>query len=198
MATRSPFALMYQQRAAHIRTQLVAKTVALYEQMPTWSDPDSLAVPAAKWSTLAQEIQAQLLQAASSAKAGQPVALDIASVIGDAIRNGDITESWRSPMYSLWSGLAEGSMSQDELISWGSDLVETQAITDLSYSQREAVSAITNDERNPFIGYWRVPSPGSSCEFCVTIADRLYHTEDLMPVHPGCACSVEPALPGDG
>ena len=88
-------------------------------------------------------------------------------------------------------------MSQDEIVQWGSDLVGTQSLTDLSFSQREAMDQVVSDSSNRFIGYYRVPSPGSSCEFCVLISDALYHSEDLMPVHPGCTCSVEPAMPED-
>ena len=128
---------------------------------------------------------------------GKPVGLDLQACIGDAIRAGDITEAWRVPMYSLWKALGDGEMSQDEIVSWGADLVETQSLTDLSFSQREAMNQIVGNDDNRFVGYYRVPSPGSSCDFCVLISTALYHSEDLMPVHPGCTCSVEPAGPDD-
>jgi len=99
-------------------------------------------------------------------------------------------------MYALWQSLGTGELSQDQLIAQGRDDVSTQAVTDLAWSQRAAVASITGHDGR-FSGYWRVPSPGSSCEFCNEIADQLYSSADLMPAHPGCACSVEPAVAAD-
>ena len=55
-------ALLYQQRSANVRRQLVGQTVALYQNLKSWNDPDALAKPAARLSVQAQGVQAQLLQ----------------------------------------------------------------------------------------------------------------------------------------
>jgi hypothetical protein len=38
-----------------------------------------------------------------------------------------------------------------------------------------------------------VVNAGTGCEFCSEAADDRYAEGDLMPLHPGCQCSVEPA-----
>lgn len=42
------------------------------------------------------------------------------------------------------------------------------------------------------VGYRRVPAGGNVCELCLTAATQRYHRDDLMPIHPGCSCDVEP------
>ena len=80
--------------------------------------------------------------------------------------------------------------TQDELVSQAESDVSTQAVTDLAYTQREAMSDLVESDQVP--GYWRVTS-GSGCEFCELISTQLYHTDDLMEVHPNCECSVDVA-----
>jgi|SRR5215472_5569115 len=179
-----------------LRNGLTRAARASFRNLPNWDNPDQLAVPMSRLSTRAQVTQARLLTSMASVMDGSPVRVDMASVTGDAIRDGDIEAAWRVPMYALWGNLSSG-MDQAELIRQGDNDVQTQAITDLSFSQRETMSRITGDQSNGIIGYWRVPAEGSACDFCVTIADRLYFIEDLMPVHPGCTCSVEPAFRSD-
>jgi hypothetical protein len=189
----SAVAQLYQVRAHHLRSHLTSTAVARFDALPTWSEPDLLAEPMAALSTAAQVTQTRLLVSMSSYIVGSRVATPpLDTVTGDAVRGGSIVNSWRIPFYSLWQGFTAG-LSQAALVQQGRDDVVTQAVTDLSLSQRSAMSAI-GQQRDDIIGYWRVPSPGSACEFCTEIADQLYHTEDLMPVHPGCECTVEPAI----
>lgn len=179
-----------------LRDQLTRIARGTFEAMTDWSDADSLAVPMAAYSTQAQVAQAGMLQSMVSIMNRIPIGeLDLSQVTGDAIRDGDITESWRVPIYALWGAMGDEDVDQDVLLTMGRDGVETQAITDLSYSQREAMRQIARDN-DGIIGYWRVPS-GGDCEFCELISTQLYHEEDLMPVHPGCQCSVEPAFASD-
>jgi hypothetical protein len=194
----SPFARLYQQRSDQVRSQLSRITVGLFNAMPNWDNPDALAVPAAAISTRAQTVQAGLLRAMfTTMSGGDRPDLEVASVTGDAVRGGDIVGSWRIPIYALWQSMSDGSMSQVELSAQAQNDVSDQALTDLAYSQRDAAAQLS-ENTDGVIGYWRVPNGGSACDFCTEIADQLYHTEDLMEVHPGCQCSVEPAFAGEG
>ncbi|HEX8632232.1 MAG TPA: hypothetical protein VF755_29085, partial [Catenuloplanes sp.] len=49
--------------------------------------------------------------------------------------------------------------------------------------------------RNIRSGYRRILRPelgtgGPPCGLCVVAADRIYHYQDLKPLHPGCRCGV--------
>ena len=50
------------------------------------------------------------------------------------------------------------------------------------------------------IGFRRILHPELSetgpCALCVVAADRLYHKEDLLPIHGNCCCEVLPAYEG--
>lgn len=72
----------------------------------------------------------------------------------------------------------------------------TVADTDVMLAERAQVQRFLT-ERKPkgVVGYRRIlhPELGSGappCGLCVVAADRLYHIEDLMPLHARCRCSV--------
>lgn len=61
-------------------------------------------------------------------------------------------------------------------------------------SQQALVRVAEKDER--IIGYRRVIHPeaskGGVCGLCIAAADRVYHVEELMPIHDRCECTVMP------
>lgn len=70
------------------------------------------------------------------------------------------------------------------------------AETDLMLAERaQAHRFLTERKPRGVVGYRRVlhPELGSGrppCGLCVVASDRLYHVEDLMPIHARCRCSV--------
>ncbi len=73
------------------------------------------------------------------------------------------------------------------------------ADTDVALAERAQVQRFLT-ERKPkgVVGYRRIlhPELGSGappCGLCVVASDRLYHIEDLMPLHARCRCSVSVA-----
>jgi hypothetical protein len=44
------------------------------------------------------------------------------------------------------------------------------------------------------VGYRRVLEGAYSCGLCILASTQRYHKQDLMPVHPGCDCSVAPII----
>jgi hypothetical protein len=199
MSTRTvaPAARLYQARSNQVRKALAQMAVRQFNAMPDWSDPDALAVPMAQLSTAAQVTQAELLTSMVSIMNGERVDLPVAEVTGNLVRDGDLVGSWRIPIFNLYSNMADGLLNQDGLISAAHDDVQVQATTDLALSQRMAMTQL-GQNTDQIVGYWRVPEGGSSCDFCNLIADQMYHIEDLMPVHPNCSCSVEPAFASEG
>ncbi len=65
------------------------------------------------------------------------------------------------------------------------------AMTDMqlakTYAAQDAMSGYDG-----ITGYERVPGGGKTCALCLVASTQRYHTGDLMPIHPGCACDVEP------
>lgn len=73
------------------------------------------------------------------------------------------------------------------------------ADTDIMLADRAQANRFLS-ERKPrgVVGYRRILHPelgggGPPCGLCVVASDRLYHVEELMPIHARCRCSVAPA-----
>lgn len=68
--------------------------------------------------------------------------------------------------------------------------LEKLAVTDLqlaqTYSARDWMTA-----EPTIVGYRRVTS-GNPCELCAQASTRTYRSEDLMPIHEHCHCTVDP------
>jgi len=83
----------------------------------------------------------------------------------------------------------------------------TVADTDVMLAERAQVQRfLTENKPQGVVGYRRILHPelgsgGPPCGLCVVASDRLYHVEDLMPIHARCRCSVAVATtnndPGD-
>jgi hypothetical protein len=64
--------------------------------------------------------------------------------------------------------------------------------TDPMLAARSAGSAAMKAEPR-IVGYRRVPDSGA-CSFCRLAATQRYTDSDLMPIHPGCGCTVAPII----
>ncbi|NED96454.1 hypothetical protein G1H11_14180 [Phytoactinopolyspora alkaliphila] len=56
----------------------------------------------------------------------------------------------------------------------------------LQLGGRESMS-----RRTGVVGYRRVLGPGKNCDLCIVASTQRYHRGELMPIHPGCGCTVE-------
>lgn len=131
--------------------------------------------------------------------AGVPVAVDIAKVTGSSVRNGaSMDDVYGRPFHLVWRQLdelprIEGSI--DKAIKAGEDRAVTTALTDLqlakTYASQKAVSTGTQ-----VTGYRRVLEGAKSCGLCIVASTQRYHKKQLLPIHPGCDCSVVEIYPG--
>lgn len=75
--------------------------------------------------------------------------------------------------------------------------IESAAATDVTLAVRQQY--LRSVTRIPGItGYRRIVRPELTatgpCGLCVVAADRLYHVEDLHPIHGNCVCEVLPVI----
>lgn len=104
----------------------------------------------------------------------------------------------RIPDGIRFAAVAKGKSEEQARIE-GLRRAMTTADTDVMLAERAQVQRFFT-ERKPagVVGYRRIlhPELGSGappCGLCVVAADRLYHVEDLMPIHARCRCSVAAA-----
>lgn len=101
----------------------------------------------------------------------------------------------RIPDSIRFATVAKGKSEEQARIE-GLRRAMTVADTDVMLAERAQVQRFLT-ERKPrgVVGYRRILHPelgsgGPPCGLCVVASDRLYHVEDLMPIHARCRCSV--------
>lgn len=96
-----------------------------------------------------------------------------------------------------------------EAVQTATERLEKTALTDIALARATAAQQVmyaAPETRGQKIrGYRRVIHPelsrSGTCGLCIAAADRIYRKKDLLPLHPGCHCSVIPVIgqqdPGD-
>jgi len=121
------------------------------------------------------------------------------SVIGAAARNGvDPIEVYQRPFHLVWRQLhdlprREGAI--DSAIKSGVERAVSLAQTDLQLTKVQTSQRVLPRNAN-VVGYRRVLEGPHSCGLCIVASTQRYSTGKLLPIHPGCDCSVEPILGG--
>lgn len=91
---------------------------------------------------------------------------------------------------ALGGQLGQGAEFADALGS-GRSSIDRLVRTDIQLAQTHSSRDwISGEER--IVGYERVLGPGRNCGLCVAASTQRYSTEDLMPIHERCGCSVAP------
>lgn len=126
------------------------------------------------------------------ARVAIPQGIDLEAVTGPAVRNGTpLAEVYARPVVTVRTMLARGS-TLTEALAGGRARAVSSAETDVQLTSRAAAREFMRAD--PTIsGYSRVPDAGA-CALCLTAAEQTYHSDDLMPIHNRCGCSVAPIV----
>jgi hypothetical protein len=116
------------------------------------------------------------------------------------LRAVDVFAEWERPAEQYRYARSQGADdAQATLVAV--ERAQHLAVEDLDLAMRETTRrhlAAAED----VTGYRRVIHPelskSGTCGLCVAAADRIYHVDDLMPVHSGCQCSSLPIVRGRG
>lgn len=106
----------------------------------------------------------------------------------------DPAEVYARPFHLVWRQLHDlphepGAVEQ--AINAGEHRASDLAATDLQLAKTHATRAVLAQQSH-VTGYRRVLEGSYSCGLCIVASTLRYHKRQLMPVHPGCDCSVEP------
>lgn len=153
---------------------------------------------------------ANLSLAAQQAAAGlsQAYAVNVISSITGAvllpnprpwqtIRNGvDMRLVHHRPAEAYKRAIARGKTHEEALVLAGLR-AEGLIVADLSLEERAVTQAVLRDAG--ITTYRRVIRPelskSGTCGMCIVAADQVYHSGDLMPIHPpSCKCVVMPII----
>mgnify|MGYP001678580562 FL=1 len=104
-------------------------------------------------------------------------------------------EVYQRPGRTVWTALSQGRPVAQAVAAGGLRL--TQLIGgDLQNAKRVQSRATMRASGGEY--YRRVLTGRESCALCVVASTQRYHVKDLLPIHPGCDCSVSPLPPGMG
>lgn len=120
------------------------------------------------------------------------VALDLAATTGAAVRNGATpADVYGRAFVTVWRALGAGSRFEDAVAS-GLARATATAQTDVALSSRAA--AVEYASRDSRITGWRRVADSGACPLCAAASDQTYHSDDVMPIHDRCGCTVEPIV----
>ncbi|MCL2089854.1 MAG: hypothetical protein FWH11_01280 [Micrococcales bacterium] len=108
------------------------------------------------------------------------------------LRTADTAEAYRRPAVQMRYDLSRGQTLQAALAA---SLVRLASLvaTDLQLANvHQARRSLASWQG----GYRRTLSGASACALCVIASTQRYRRAELMPIHPGCSCGVEPLRPG--
>jgi hypothetical protein len=98
---------------------------------------------------------------------------------------------WSRPAHTVWTALQEGhpvDVALQRGLGRATELADTNMQLARTHAARH-VLARTKGVRT----YQRRPS-GRGCALCHAAARRAYQTDELMPVHPHCRCTIVPSF----
>lgn len=191
----NPLTLRYQQTLAQLRDRAALLVASQWDRLGHYDQEDiapfvDAAVPIV---TAAQSRAVTLTDGYLARLTGRtPLGIVTTDLVGAAVRNGtDPTTVYGRAFITVWSALKNGDTWQ-AAVEAGRARIDSAARMDVALSTRAAARMI-GQEDDRIVGYQRVPD-GNSCEFCDLVSGQRYTTDDLMPLHNNCGCTVEPIL----
>lgn len=103
-------------------------------------------------------------------------------------------EVWRRPANQFYYMISQGYIGSEALDSVITR-VQQMAEAEIQLARRDQAARIYS-KAGGVIGYRRVVRPEMSrtgvCGMCLVASDRIYSTDELMPIHEHCKCETAP------
>jgi len=200
MPTPSQIIAAHQAAIVQVRNYTTDYAALLWKAQSNFHDADVAnftrrmvpAVQAAQVRTasLTSSYMAQIEAAKSGAKV-QPVPVVRADIVG--ARGVDPVEVYTRPAVTVRTGLSKG-LTYAQSVTEGLTRLQSLVSTDMQMAKvRQANSSM---RRSKFQYYARVLTGSENCALCTIASTQRYKRGNLMPIHPGCDCGVEPLPKG--
>lgn len=123
---------------------------------------------------------------------GGPIGVPAELSSTEALRGVPAEDVWWRPATTVYRALGAGA---DLAAAGRQGLARAKSIaeTDLQLARTHAGRHVM-EQRHTVQGFRRVPRGGRSCALCLLAATQRYHKSALMPIHPGCHCTVLPII----
>lgn len=183
----------YQAAAERVRAQVEKYAIDLWGWLPSYRDRDiarfvDLLTPR----VLAGQVQiANLTAAYMRDQTGLFVPVDTSHVTGG--RGVNVAEVYRRPAVTTYTALSDGKTFTASIAAGGARLASLVAMDMQMAKVRQAQRSLEGSTAG---GFKRVLTGRENCALCMIASTQRYHKGDLLPIHPGCDCGVEPLPPG--
>lgn len=199
-ATLDQLTAAHQTTTKQIRDRTLAVTAARWDASQAYRDADidrliAQILPQVQAGQIATATltNAYIGQAALAAGTTAGATVDRDMILG--YRGVSSADVYRRGAVTLYTALSNGS-PLDMAISYGLDRMLSIVATELQQAKnRQAQRAL---EQSGFYGYRRVLSGLENCALCAIASTQRYSKSELMPIHPGCDCGVQPVREADG
>lgn len=185
----------HRELTATVRQLLSGAATDLMRGLGSWSDA-ALAEFLAEFEPLliaaerqvAAQTAAYIGAATPDAGRVEPGPLD--RFTGEALRNGvPVSEVYARPFVAARTAYSRGADVADA-VTLGDTALRAEIATDL---QTAELQSATYQMGVRGVKQYRRVASANACIRCRLAADRAYYSDDLMPRHPGCSCTILPA-----
>ena len=177
----------YQQVSGGVRSRLVQYADLLWGGMGSWRDADVDRFV----EEIVPKIQAGRLQMAqlTDAYLSQITGATAGIIDTSNLRGVDASDLYRRPATELYTNLSQGK-TFDDAMKAASLRLGSLVSTDMQLAKTHQVQ---RSLRNSNVsGYRRVPTGDKTCALCLIASTQRYWKGDLLSIHPGCGCNVDP------
>lgn len=189
----------YVQVSQTVRNVVLDQVLAAWDRLTSWRDADitafaELVVPKVLGGQdRMSALTAAYLNRTIALEIGhqfRPIPVPTVDTTGAVVRNGTKPiEVYSRPGPTIWRALQQGD-SLEQAVSKGRDRLVSMTQSDIQLSKTWSAQKVISQSPSIIVGYRRVLTGKSSCALCVVASTRIYHKEALMPMHPGCDCTV--------
>ena len=198
MATNEALIRAYESQSALLRERVVAYSLSVWAAARSFRDADVDRIVA----QIVPAVQAGQLQLATLTDAYIGQVAKRAGVVWvpsldrtvTAYRGVDAGIVYRRPAVALYTALAAGE-GFSRAVDVGQSRLLSIVSTDLQQARNRQASQSVRG--SGFSSYRRVLTGKEDCDLCQLASTNVYSKADLMPIHPGCDCGVEPVVEFD-
>lgn len=166
-----------------------------WDDLGTWRDADI----ARFLDAVVPRVQASRAAVANATAAylAQVAEIDPTVVVDTSqLRGADVDEVYRRPAVETYTALSAGK-SLTDAVEMGATRLVSIIKTDIQLAMQQQSAASTSASVSFKGGFRRTLTGNENCAKCYIASTQRYRRGDLLPIHPGCDCGIEPLAPGE-
>ncbi|MFG2468718.1 hypothetical protein ACGFXB_25130 [Streptomyces canus] len=186
----------YDAVSTSLRARVISFVLAAFDSLGNYRDADADAFVEHVLPTVlaAQAQMGQLTDAYLSAMIGDMLGTTQAAAgvrLAEALRGVEPAEVYRRPFVTAYTALSQGKSYAEAL---GEARTRLLSITETDMQLARTHAARQSMERGGAQFFRRRLTGTKNCALCTLASTQRYRVENLMPIHPGCDCKVEPLV----